>query len=185
MTGVDARLAALEDDLHRVVDRVRQVEDELAITRIVLGYGPLVDSGSSRAAAQLWAQDGSYEFQADVAPLNGRDALAAMVDSAPHHRHLARGCAHVLSAPHVVISGDRAVATCYSLMHHFVPDTGIFQVSRVSANRWEFERRDGHWLVTVRTNRLLNGSDDARELLARLGETVPLVGRTGGADAGA
>lgn len=165
---VQGRLAAIER-------RLGFVEDELAITRLVLAYGPLVDSGSAAAAAQLWTEDGSYEFQADVAPLIGRDGMRQMVDGAAHHSHLARGCAHVLTAPHVRVDGDRAVATCYSLMHHYVPDTGRFQVSRVSANRWELERGSDGWLVRRRTNRLLNGSPDARRLFARLAADDPAV----------
>ncbi|MEO9140002.1 MAG: nuclear transport factor 2 family protein [Jatrophihabitans sp.] len=155
----DARLTALEG-------RVALLEDQFAVTQVVLGYGPAVDSGSDQTAAALWAQDGSYEFQADVPGLHGRDALAAMVRSRGHRHHLERGCAHILTAPHVVVDGDSAVATCYSLMHHFVPDTGIFQVSRVSANRWELSRTPQGWQVDRRTNRLLNGDADARELLA-------------------
>ncbi len=156
---LDARLDALEQ-------RLRLVEDELAVTRLVLGYGPRVDSGSAEATAALWAEDGSYEFEAGAAALRGRTGLAAMVRSDAHRAHLLRGCAHVLTAPHVVITGDTAVATCYSLMHHYVAETGIFQVSRVSANRWELVRTGDGWCVANRTNRLLNGDDAARALFA-------------------
>lgn len=155
----DARLDALEQ-------RLRLVEDELAISRLVLGYGPRVDSGAAEAAAELWAEDGSYEFEAGVPALQGRDGLAAMVRGNAHQAHLRRGCAHVLTAPHVAVAGDTAVATCYSLMHHYVAATGIFQVSRVSANRWELVRTGDGWRVANRTNRLLNGDDAARALFA-------------------
>jgi hypothetical protein len=143
------------------------LEDHLAISQVLLAYGPAVDSGSAQAAAGLWTQDGTYEFQSDVEPLRGRAGLSGMVDSASHHAHLRRGCAHIVTAPHIVVDGDTAVATCYSLMHHHVSETGIFQVSRVSANRWELARTPAGWQVTVRTNRLLDGSADARELLGR------------------
>lgn len=158
-TESDARLDALEQ-------RLRTVEDELAITRLVLGYGPRVDSGSAEATAALWAEGGSYEFEAGLPALRGRGGLSAMVRSDAHQAHLRRGCAHVLTAPHVTVSGDSAVATCYSLMHHYVPETGIFQVSRVSANRWDLVRDDDGWHVANRTNRLLNGDEAARALFA-------------------
>lgn len=157
--GMAERLAALER-------RVAVLEDSLAITQVVLAYGPAVDSGSDQAAAALWTEDGSYAFQADAAALYGRAALAAMVRSGGHRAHLARGCAHILTAPHITVDGDTAVATCYSLMHHFVPETGIFQVSRVSANRWELTRTASGWQVVRRTNALLNGAAAARKLLA-------------------
>lgn len=155
----ESRIAALEK-------RVSILEDQTAVTQVVLAYGPSVDSGSAESAAALFARDGSYEFQADVPALHGRDAVAAMVRSNGHHAHLRRGCAHILTAPHVKIDGDLAIATCYSLMHHYVPDTGVFQVSRVSANRWELTRTASGWQVLRRTNRLLNGDEAARELLA-------------------
>jgi hypothetical protein len=155
----EERLAALER-------RLRLVEDQLAITQIVLAYGPRVDSGSAEAVAGLWTEDGSYEFQGDAPPLAGRAELAGMVRSAPHQAHLQRGCAHVLTAPHVRVEGDTAIAICYSLMHHYVPDTGIFQVSRVSSNRWDLARTPDGWRVVSRTNRLLDGSAEARELFA-------------------
>lgn len=155
-----------EDRLDALERRLQLVEDQLAITQLVLAYGPRVDSGSADAVAGLWTEDGSYEFQPDVPALAGRGELAGMVRSAPHQAHLHRGCAHVLTAPHVQVDGDAAVATCYSLMHHFVPDTGIFQVSRVSSNRWDLKRTAEGWRVVTRTNRLLDGSADARDLFA-------------------
>lgn len=155
-----------EDRLDALERRLRLVEDQLAVTQVVLAYGPSVDSGSADAVAGLWTEDGSYEFQPDVPALAGRDELADMVRSVPHQAHLHRGCAHVLTAPHVHVDGDTAIATCYSLMHHFVPSTGIFQVSRVSSNRWDLKRTAEGWRVVTRTNRLLDGSADARELFA-------------------
>ncbi len=155
----EARIAALEQ-------RIGALEDRIAVTQIVLAYGPSVDSGSAESAAALWACDGSYEFQADAPALQGREAVAAMVRSKGHHTHLRRGCAHIVTAPHVAIDGDTAVATCYSLMHHYVVETGTFQVSRVSANRWELTRTAAGWRIARRTNRLLNGDAAARSLLA-------------------
>lgn len=157
--GDGARLADLER-------RLQLLEDERAISALILAYGPCVDSGSAEATAALWAVDGSYSFQADQAELVGSDGIAAMVRSPAHRRHLQRGCAHVLTAPHVHLDGDRATATCYSLMHHYLPDTGTFQVSRVSANRWELVRAATGWRVAARTNRLLNGDEAARALFA-------------------
>ena len=167
--SIEARVGQLEE-------QIRRLEDLVAINQIILAYGPSVDSGSADATAELWAREGSYEFQADVPALQGRDAISAMVRSEGHHAHLRRGCAHIVTAPHVAIDGDTAVATCYSLMHHYVVDTGAFQVSRVSANRWELVREANGWRVTRRTNRLLNGDESARSLLALSG--------TGGSDSG-
>ena len=40
-----------------------------------------------------------------------------------------------------------------------------WRLERVSANRWELERIDGTWRVIRRTNRLLDGTPQARRLL--------------------
>jgi hypothetical protein len=150
-------------DLER---RVRRLEDELEITQLLMAYGPAVDSGTADAVAELWAEDGSYEFQRDQPALYGREGLAAMVRGRGHQAHLQRGCAHVITAPRVIVDGDSAVALCYSLMHHHDPETGTFQVSRVSANRWDLVRTGDGWRVARRTNRLLTGDADARDLFA-------------------
>jgi hypothetical protein len=167
---------AIEARIGRLEERIRELEDLVEINQIILAYGPSVDSGSADAAAKLWDREGSYEFQADVPALHGQDAISAMVRSEGHRAHLRRGCAHIVTAPHVAIDGNTAVATCYSLMHHYVADTGAFQVSRVSANRWELIRDVTGWRVVRRTNRLLNGDEAARSLLA--------LSATGGSDSG-
>ncbi len=70
-----------------------------------------------------------------------------------------------MSFPHVRVEGDTAVATCYQtlIMHR----EGGYRIDRQSANRWELARTADGWRVTRRTNRLLDGSAEARELLAR------------------
>jgi hypothetical protein len=43
----------------------------------------------------------------------------------------------------------------------------VFEVFRVSSNRWELRKSDGQWRVQRRTNRLLDGDEAARALLRR------------------
>lgn len=150
--------------LEELAARVQALEDQLAIQQLVLAYGPAVDSGSADAVAELFTADGSYSYQADVAALEGREAVRAMVRGRPHQGLIASGCAHVLTAPHVVVTGDTAVATCYSLLHQRTEDG--YAVTRVSANRWDLVRTESGWQVARRTNRLLDGSPEARDLLA-------------------
>ncbi|HEY6868987.1 MAG TPA: nuclear transport factor 2 family protein, partial [Novosphingobium sp.] len=78
----------------------------------------------------------------------------------------AQGCAHVLSYPHVLVSGDAAVATNYSRV--YVLRDGEWHVARAAANRWELARGpDGAWRVERRVNRLMSGSAESRALLAQ------------------
>ena len=47
----------------------------------------------------------------------------------------------------------------------YLKDGPHWRLERVSANRWELERIDGTWQVIRRTNRLLDGTPEARRLL--------------------
>jgi hypothetical protein len=54
----EARLAGLET-------RLRAVEDELAIMRLLSSYGPAVDSGSAAEAAAQWVDGRRLRVRAD------------------------------------------------------------------------------------------------------------------------
>jgi ketosteroid isomerase-like protein len=155
-TGPEDRQAALED-------RVRLLEDQLAIHRIVNSWGPAVDTGDSRAAAELWADDGVLE--SDLSHLVGPEAVAAMVESDGQQTLIRQGCAHVQAFPLVTIDGDVATATGYSRVYRYLD--GGHEIWRVSANRWEFRRTDGGWRVTRRVNHVIDGGPEAQELLNR------------------
>lgn len=146
--------------------RVRQLEDQVGILQLVSAYGPLVDGGMAEEVADLWEPDGIYDFSADAEPLEGREAIVAMVRSDAHQHYLREGCGHVVGPPLVHVEGERAVATCYSLLVRHDRDGRGYRVARLSANRWELRRSGGRWRVTRRTNRLLDGRADGRALLA-------------------
>ncbi|MEV0594654.1 nuclear transport factor 2 family protein [Nonomuraea cavernae] len=157
MTGVEERLALLEE-------RTRRLEDELEVTRLVLSYGPLVDSGSADAVAALWEPGGVYDV--DELLMNGRAEIAAMVRSDAHQGWIARGCAHVIGAPHVTVTGDEAVARGYSLMIVRDRSGDGFRVRRATANHWTLRRGPDGWRVVTRVNRVLDGRSESPELLA-------------------
>lgn len=132
-------------------------DDVVAVTQVIAAYGPAVDCGNGDAAAALFTEDGWY----DVAGrrYEGRAAIAAMVQGRAHQGLLAQGVAHVMGLPHVRVDGDRAVA----VNHSVVLRAG--EVWRTAANRWELVRTADGWQVASRTNRLLDGSQEARDLL--------------------
>jgi uncharacterized protein (TIGR02246 family) len=133
------------------------MSDVEAITQVVAAYGPAVDRGDADAVAGLFTEDGWY----DVAGrrYEGRAAIAEMVRSSAHQGLLDQGAAHVMGLPRVDVDGDRAVAVNHSVVHV------AGQVWRVAANRWELVRTAAGWQVAARTNRLLDGSPEARDLL--------------------
>lgn len=154
MTDQDSRIAALEE-------RIGQLEDQMAIYRLISRYGPAVDSGSSQAAGALWAEDGSYEF--DNSRLDGPAAVAAMVLSEGHQGLIHQGCAHILAMPVITLDGSTARATGYSRVYRHAADG--YGVWRVSANHWELKRTAEGWKVVRRVNRTIDGSPEAREIL--------------------
>ncbi len=108
------------DDLRSVVDalleRVRILEDQLALAQVVASYGPAVDSGSSERAASLWSRGGVFDVP-PYATWAGRDEIAGMVDGAGHQGLITNGCGHVLTAPRLVVDGDDARGWNYALEH--------------------------------------------------------------------
>ncbi len=161
----DARIAHLETRVQTLERRLQAAEDRLTIYQIVSTYGPSVDSLSKDVTKSLWAEDGVYDHTAGVEPYSGSAAIGGLVEGAQHLGYVEKGCAHVTSFPHVVVQGDGAVATCYSRV--YLKDGEHWRLERVSANRWEFERTLDGWKVRRRTNRLLDGDDAPRRLLAR------------------
>jgi hypothetical protein len=159
-------MAQVDEQLVRLAETLQVLEDEREIIRLISSYGPAVDSGQSQVAAAIWTETGVYDT--DSAVWRGRAEIAAMVESAGHQQLIAEGAAHVVGVPHVRITGHRAVATCYSRVFRHVD--GAFEVWRVAVNRWELVRTPEGWRTAYRTNRLINGSDAARELLGRTGQ---------------
>ncbi len=153
-TGDEERQIALED-------RVKLLEDQFAIHRLVNSWGPAVDTGDSSAAAALWAEDGVLE--SDLSHLVGPEAVAAMVESDGQQSLIREGCAHVQAFPLVTIDGDTATATGYSRVYLF--RDGAHEIWRIAANRWEFRRTPEGWRVTRRVNHVIDGGPEARGLL--------------------
>ena len=130
------------------------VED---ITQVIAAYGPAVDRGDAEAVAALFTDDGWYDVAGHR--YEGRAALVAMVRSDGHQGLLEQGAAHVMGLPRVDVDGDTAVAVNQSVVHI------AGKVWRVAANRWQLVRTPEGWKVATRTNRLLDGSQEARDLL--------------------
>ena len=143
--------------------RVLELEDQVAVLRLINRWGPAVDTGSSEAAGALFAADGVLE--SDLSHLEGPDAVRAMVQSEGQQALIRRGCAHVQTAPVITVDGDAATAISYSQVYLHTNDGHA--VWRVSANQWEFRRTAEGWRVTRRVNRVIDGSPEAHPILER------------------
>ncbi len=154
-TPNEDRFAALEA-------RVQFLEDQLAVQRLLNRWGPAVDTGDREAAAGLWTDDGVLE--SEISYLDGPAGVSAMVESDGQQALIHQGCAHVQAFPLITVDGDHATATGYSRVYLHQED-GSYEVWRVSANRWEFARTVDGWRATRRTNHVIDGGPEARELL--------------------
>lgn len=152
-----------------IEDRLRRVEDQLAIYQIISAYGPAADSCNMADIEKHWVPDCTY-VMADFGEAKGYAGLKALFD-APFHQGLVKdGCAHIASLPHVVVDGDKAVATHYAQVFTQRDKSGEnkdFVCVRVSVHRWEFSRLGEGWKMVRRTTSLIDGNAAARELLER------------------
>ncbi len=64
-----------DDALEELQTRVRRLEDEAAITRLIMSYGPAADVGLTSFAGQLWLEDGVYDWDAEGEPHLGSAEL--------------------------------------------------------------------------------------------------------------
>ena len=171
LNALEARLASAEDRISDTLTRLDAAQDELAVLRILAAYSPRVDSGDAEGVAELWTGDGVYDV--DTGVLEGHGGLTGMVRGDAHQGLIAHGCGHVPSLPLVLIDGDRAVATGYTQLVVRSSKPGRYTVLRVTASRWELERRgsadapDRGWRVVLRTARAVTDDGEGRALLAR------------------
>jgi hypothetical protein len=141
---------------------VRRLEDESAITRLILSYGPAADGRLASFAGSLWLEDGVYDWDADGSPHEGSAGVEAMLQADQHRGLVEEGVAHFAGPPLIDLEGDSATVLTYSLIMRREGDRHYLW--RVSAVRWDVERAEGRWRIRRRTNRLLDASGAGHRL---------------------
>lgn len=155
----DDRLAQLET---RLEARIAALEDQLAIYRLLMTYGPSADSGSDDVVRDLHHPDAEYDSGLDV--FRGAGEIGEMIASLPLHRQImAGGSAHIATMPVVQVEGDRAYAVCHGQLLRFDQEADAFRIWRATAVRLEFRRTGDGWKIYRRANRLLDGSDASHQ----------------------
>jgi hypothetical protein len=146
-----------------IEERLQALEDREAIRSLIASYGPMADAGDAAGVAGLWHEHGSYGVGA-MGLVQGRGAIAGLIEGPIHQGLMAGGCAHLLGPVAITLDGDHATARGHSIVLRHTD--GRFEVHRVSANRWDLARGDNGWHVVHRENALLDGAEAARALLA-------------------
>lgn len=155
LTTLTARLDELEQ-------RVRLAEDKLAITQLIASYGPQVDAGLADEVADLWTEDGVYEVEGW--DMRSRADVHAMVLSDAHQKLITNGSAHFLGPAWVEVDGDEARAVCESTL--VLAHGERWFIARAGVHRFRLVRDGDTWRIKHRATHLLDGSQDARDLLA-------------------
>jgi SnoaL-like protein len=158
-----------------IEDRIRAIEDRLAIYNLIASHPPSADTALSAHIRAVFTDDGVLDLGGDKTAA-GNEAIAAMPQRPAHQAAIRAGLAHFAGLPHVTIDGDRAVATSYlqiiaphpSAEPIEVPAHGAskgYRIHRVGANRWELVRTVDGWKIKRRTYRSLDGNDEALDIL--------------------
>jgi len=160
---------------NHIEDRIRAIEDRLAIYNLIASHPPSADTGAQAYIRSIFAEDGVLDL-GGAKTATGNEAISEMTQRPAHQQAIHGGLAHFAGLPHVELDGDHAVVTSYLqiLTPHpsaepvEVPAHGAsrgYRIHRVGANRWELMRTAEGWKIKRRPFRSLDGSEGALELL--------------------
>src|SRR5215469_5299196 len=90
---------------HTLEQRVRAIEDRLAIYNLIAGHPPSADTGADYYAEAVYAEDGMFDRGADLSGAVGNKAIAAMLRSEGHQAAIAGGLAHFTGLPYIDLHG--------------------------------------------------------------------------------
>jgi hypothetical protein len=158
-------------------DRIKAIEDRLAIYNLIASHPPSADTGAQSYIRSIFTDDAVLDL-GGAKSASGNEAISEMSQRPAHQEAIRGGLAHFAGLPHVELDGDRAVVTSYlqiispdALAEPVeVPAHGLskgYRIHRVGANRWELVRTHHGWKIKRRVFRSLDGSADALDILRR------------------
>ena len=145
-------LCAAQTGSLTIEQRLRRVEDELAIRRVLVDYSATQDARDYAGYAALFARDGEWVNGKTVH--KGREAIHKMLvelyGAAPPG-YVNGESFHITSNPQINVSGDRATARSRHLLILRGPNG---QPTPALAGRYEdeFIREDGQWKILRRVD---------------------------------
>ncbi|HEX5211978.1 MAG TPA: nuclear transport factor 2 family protein [Pseudolabrys sp.] len=155
-------------------DRLRAVEDKLAIFHLIASHPPAADTGNDGYYRDAFATDAVVDLGTKTA--TGNEAIASVVKTPEHRGAIAVGLCHFAGLPRVELDGDTAVAISY--LQVLTPNkvakpqelsghgaSSGYRIHRLGANRWDLKRTPGGWKVVRRAYRMLDGIDGAPAML--------------------
>ena len=100
-------------------DRVRAVEDKLAIFHLIASHPPAADTGTDRYYREAFVADGEMDLGGGKGA-RGNDTIGALVKTPEHQAAIAGGLCHYAGLPRVEIDVDSAVDKSY--LQNITPD---------------------------------------------------------------
>jgi hypothetical protein len=160
-----------------IEQRLRLVEDKLAIYHLIASHPPAADTGDGSYYRNAFTGDGTVDLGGGKTA-DGNAAIASVVARPEHQAAIAGGLRHFAGLPRVEVNGDTAVAISYlqiitpnrTAAPVDVPGHGAspgFRIHRAACNRWDLVRTADGWKVKRRMLRPLDGSSDARDILTQ------------------
>src|SRR5258708_30540566 len=93
-----------------IEDRIRAIEDRLAIYNLIASHPPSADTGAQSYIRSIFADDGVLDLGGDKTA-TGNQAISAMSQRPAHQEAIRGGLAPFAGLPHAEPGGDPAVGT--------------------------------------------------------------------------
>jgi len=139
--------------ISELVARVRRLEDEREVHRVLTRYGFAVDLGDADATAALYTDDTEIDLGPTSCFRGTEGARQLVLDE--RHQEIVGRCAHTMG-PFVVdvdVDGDRATAIGYARVYISDPDMRNPRLWRLGYTRFELVRAGSTWRIARRRSR--------------------------------
>jgi uncharacterized protein (TIGR02246 family) len=127
-------------------ERLRRLEDILAIQQLFIDYGLALDAGDLDRYAQLFAIQGTVNL-GPIGRATGRSEIQALMAQALEG--LVGSSFHIVSSPQINLHGDIATSqVMWTVIHR--DKNGQPQVTMIGKHHDELIRENGEWKIQTR-----------------------------------
>ena len=127
-------------------ERLRRLEDILAIQQLFIDYGLALDAGDLDRYAQLFAIQGTVNL-GPIGRATGRGEIQALM--AQTLEGLVGSSFHIVSSPQINLHGDIATSqVMWTVIHR--DKNGQPQVTMIGKHHDELIRENGEWKIQTR-----------------------------------
>src|SRR5580693_10545092 len=94
-------------------DRLRAIEDRLAIYTLVASHPPSADTAAANYTREVYVEDGVFDRGPKLEGAKGVDAIASFTLKPEHKEAIQGGLAHFAGLPLIDLRGNEAIVTSY------------------------------------------------------------------------